>query len=54
MGKGGVLVAAQEVDRITFDPQKCSAFVCQQMFDHVCDSLAMYDENLNIVPALAE
>jgi len=52
--KGGVLVAAVGGDPITWDPQKCSAFTCRAAFDHVYEGLGDYDENLNLVPALAE
>jgi len=54
MKRGGALVAAQDVDPITFDPQQCTAFACHSTYDHMYQGLVMYDENLNIVPALAE
>lgn len=51
---GGVLSAAAEVDPVSLDPHTNSNFSSLQAYDHIYESLVAYDENMNIVPALAE
>ncbi len=51
---GGHLLAAQELDPISLDPQKTSNYSAVQAFEHVYNSLTQYDENMQVVPALAE
>jgi peptide/nickel transport system substrate-binding protein len=51
--QGGMLVAAAEIDPISLDPHTNSNFSAMQAFDHIYESLTMYDEKTNIVPALA-
>jgi len=51
---GGTLVAAAEIDPISLDPHTNSNFSACQAFDHIYESLTMYDEKTNIVPALAQ
>ncbi len=51
---GGYLVAAQEVDPVQLDPATSSNFSALQAYEHVYESLVMYDENTNIIPCLAE
>jgi peptide/nickel transport system substrate-binding protein len=52
--RGGTLVAAAEIDPISLDPHTNSNFSSCQAFDHLYESLTMYDEKTNIVPALAQ
>src|SRR5262245_22434628 len=51
--RGGTLVAAAEIDPIALDPHTGSNFSSVQAYDHMYESLTMYDEKTNIVPALA-
>ncbi|MBI3455969.1 MAG: hypothetical protein HY002_09315 [Candidatus Rokubacteria bacterium] len=51
---GGTLVAAAEIDPISLDPHTNSNFSAMQAFDHLYESLTMYDEKTNVVPALAQ
>jgi peptide/nickel transport system substrate-binding protein len=51
---GGTLIAAAEIDPISLDPHTNSNFSSAQAFDHIYESLTMYDEKTNIVPALAQ
>jgi peptide/nickel transport system substrate-binding protein len=51
---GGTLVAAAEIDPIALDPHTGSNFSSVQAYDHMYESLTMYDEKTNIVPALAQ
>ncbi|HET7264111.1 MAG TPA: ABC transporter substrate-binding protein [bacterium] len=51
---GGTLVAAQEVDPVSLDPDTNSNFSALQGYEHVYESLTMYDEKTNVVPCLAE
>ena len=50
---GGTLVAAAEIDPISLDPHTNSNFSSVQAYDHLYESLTMYDERTNIVPCLA-
>jgi ABC-type transport system substrate-binding protein len=50
---GGTLVAAAEIDPVAIDPHTGSNFSSVQAYDHMYESLTMYDEKTNIVPALA-
>jgi peptide/nickel transport system substrate-binding protein len=52
--RGGTLVAAAEIDPIGLDPHNSSNFSAMQAYDHIYESLTMYDEKTNIVPALAQ
>lgn len=52
--RGGTLVAAAEIDPISLDPHTNSNFSAMQAFDHLYESLTMYDEKTHIVPALAQ
>jgi peptide/nickel transport system substrate-binding protein len=51
---GGTLVAAAEIDPIALDPHTGSNFSSVQAYDHVYESLTMYDEKTNVVPCLAQ
>ncbi len=51
---GGTTVWAAESDPVSLDPIVDSGFAATQAFEHSYESLTGYDENLNIVPALAE
>lgn len=51
---GGTLVAAQEVDPVSLDPHTNSNFSSLQGYEHVYESLTMYDERTNVVPSLAQ
>lgn len=51
---GGTTVWAQELDPVSLDPHTTSNFSTVQAIEHVYQSLTMYDENLNVVPSLAE
>src|SRR5262245_32395540 len=51
---GGHLIAAQEVDPVQLDAATSSNFSALQAYEHVYETLVMYDDELNIVPALAE
>jgi peptide/nickel transport system substrate-binding protein len=52
--RGGTLTAAAEIDPIALDPHTGSNFSSVQAYDHMYESLTMYDEKTNIVPALAQ
>jgi peptide/nickel transport system substrate-binding protein len=52
--RGGTLVGAFEADPVAIDPHASSNFSALQAYDHVYESLTAYDEQLNVVPALAE
>jgi peptide/nickel transport system substrate-binding protein len=51
---GGTLIAAAEIDPISLDPHTNSNFSAMQAYDHLYESLTMYDEKTNVVPALAQ
>lgn len=51
--RGGSIVIAQEVDPITLDIQKAQAFSAIQAGVFAYESLTMFDDKLNVVPALA-
>jgi peptide/nickel transport system substrate-binding protein len=51
---GGTFVAAQEADPVSLDPHTNSNFSCLQGYEHIYESLTMYDEKTNVVPCLAE
>ncbi|HEV2282450.1 MAG TPA: ABC transporter substrate-binding protein [bacterium] len=51
---GGTLIAAQEVDPVSLDPDTNSNFSALQGYEHVYESLTMYDEKTNVVPCLAQ
>ncbi len=51
---GGTLYAAAEVDPVSLDPHTNANFSSLQAYDHIYESLVAYDENMNIIPALAE
>ena len=51
---GGTLTAAIGADPQGFDPHLTSAYSSFQVLENVFDTLVAVDENLNIVPALAE
>jgi peptide/nickel transport system substrate-binding protein len=51
---GGTLIAAAEIDPIALDPHTGSNFSSIQAYDHVYESLTMYDEKTNVIPALAQ
>jgi peptide/nickel transport system substrate-binding protein len=51
---GGLLVAAQEVDPVSLDPHTNSNFSALQGYEHLYESLTMYDEKTNVVPCLAQ
>lgn len=52
--QGGMLAAAQEVDPISLDPYTDANFSAVQAYEHVYESLTGYNENTNVVPALAQ
>lgn len=52
--RGGQIVAAQEADPITLDPWRTNNISAVQAFEHVYESLTQFDENLNVMPCLAE
>jgi len=52
--RGGTLVAAQEVDPVSLDPHTNSNFSALQGYEHVYESLTMYDQKMNVVPCLAQ
>jgi peptide/nickel transport system substrate-binding protein len=52
--RGGMLVAAAEIDPIALDPHTGSNFSSIQAFDHIYESLTTYDEKTNIIPCLAQ
>lgn len=51
---GGVMIWAQELDPVSLDPHKTSNFSTVQGLEHTYQSLTMYDEELNVIPCLAE
>jgi peptide/nickel transport system substrate-binding protein len=51
---GGSMVWAQELDPVSLDPHTTSNFSTVQGIEHTYQSLTMYDENLNVIPCLAE
>lgn len=51
---GGSMVWAQELDPVSLDPHKTSNFSTVQGIEHTYQSLTMYDEELNVIPCLAE
>jgi peptide/nickel transport system substrate-binding protein len=51
---GGSTVWAQELDPVSLDPHKTSNFSTVQGIEHTYESLTMYDEELNVIPCLAE
>ncbi|MBA2519924.1 MAG: hypothetical protein H0V24_09680 [Chloroflexia bacterium] len=51
---GGTMIWAQELDPVSLDPHKTSNFSTVQGIEHTYQSLTMYDEELNVVPCLAE
>jgi peptide/nickel transport system substrate-binding protein len=52
--RGGMLVAAAEIDPVALDPHTGSNFSSVQAYDHIYESLTTYDEKTNIVPCLAQ
>jgi len=52
--RGGVLIAAQEIDPVSLDPHTNSNFSALQGYEHVYESLTGFDEQTNVIPALAE
>ena len=52
--RGGMLVAAAEIDPIALDPHTRLELLLLQAYDHVYESLTTYDEKTNIVPCLAQ
>jgi peptide/nickel transport system substrate-binding protein len=52
--RGGTLAAAAELDPVSLDPHTNSNFSACQAYDHIYESLTMYDEKTNVVPALAQ
>ncbi len=53
-GGGGTLVAAISAEPDQLDPQLTSAYVSFQVLENVFDTLVEPDENLEMVPSLAE
>ncbi|MGD8485633.1 MAG: ABC transporter substrate-binding protein [Chloroflexota bacterium] len=53
-GSGGTLVAAIGAEPDQLDPQVTSAYVSFQVLENVFDTLVEPDENLEMVPSLAE
>lgn len=51
---GGVSVWAAESDPISLNPLTATSFQALQGFEHIYESLTAFDNNLNIIPALAE
>ena len=43
--RGGTLAAAAELDPVSLDPHTNSNFSACQAFDHIYESLTMYDES---------
>lgn len=52
--RGGTLKIGQEADPITLDPYKSSNLTALEQFDLIYNSLARFDDNLKVVPDLAE
>jgi peptide/nickel transport system substrate-binding protein len=52
--KGGVLIAARAADAIGLDPHIQTAFSSFRVLELIYDSLATLDQNMNVVPSLAE
>ena len=51
---GGVLIAARAADMQGLDPHKQTAFSSFRALEHIYDPLLALDENLNVIPNLAE
>src|SRR5690606_25865282 len=51
---GGTLQGAFELDPLSLDPHTNSNFSSLQGFEHCYESLTTYDEQMNVIPALAE
>jgi peptide/nickel transport system substrate-binding protein len=51
---GGSMIWAQELDPVSLDPHTTSNFSAVQGIEHTYQSLTMYDEELNVIPCLAE
>jgi len=51
---GGILQGAFELDPLSLDPHTNSNFSSLQGFEHCYESLTTYDEEMNVIPALAE
>ena len=51
---GGSTIWAQELDPVSLDPHTTSNFSSVQGVEHTYQSLTMYDEELNVIPCLAE
>ncbi len=51
---GGVSVWAAESDPISLNPLTATSFQALQGFEHIYESLTAFDNNLNIIPSLAE
>ncbi|MBN2218716.1 MAG: ABC transporter substrate-binding protein, partial [Kosmotogaceae bacterium] len=49
-----VLVMAIETEPVGFDPTLVTAFASHRVLENVYDGLLKYDENMNLVPNLAE
>lgn len=52
--RGGTLVLAQEVDPVSLDPDTNSNFSALQGYEHIYESLTMYDERMNVLACLAQ
>ncbi len=52
--RGGKVIIAQEVDPVSLDVGKTSNFSSSQAFEHIYDSLTVFDENMKVQPSLAE
>jgi len=51
--RGGMLLAAQDVDPISLDPHTNANLSALQAYEHAYESLTAYDQRLNVLPALA-
>ena len=52
--QGGKLVIGQEADPVSLDVSKVPNFSSVQAIEHIYESLATFDENMKVQPALAE
>jgi peptide/nickel transport system substrate-binding protein len=52
--RGGMLVAAAEVDPVSLDPHTNSNFSSAQAFEHIYESLTGYNDKNQIIPMLAQ
>lgn len=51
--RGGSIIIAQENDPVSLDGQKAQNYSAVQAIEFTYESLTMYDDKLNVVPALA-